>query len=304
MMLICHLSDLHIRAPGQLAYGRVDTAAHLQRCVAHIAGLTPRPDAVVVTGDLTDRGEPEEYEHLLSLLAPLSPPVYVIPGNHDNRALMRKAFADHSYLKQSDEFLQYRAELGPLRLVGLDTVVPGEGGGQLCKARLAWLEKQLLRYRSFPVVILMHHPPFETGIRFMDAVGLHAPDPFEALISAHPNVERVLCGHVHRTILRRFGGTIAITCPSPAHQVTLDFAPEAQPGFSMEPPGYLLHRWIDSTGITTYTAVIGDYEGPYPFYDDPTRWRAGAADNLTPLREPHATAPRARRTRQASRSRR
>jgi len=267
-MLICHLSDLHVRAPGQLAYRRVDTAAYAERCVAHIERLTPRPDAIVVTGDLTDRGEPEEYEHLLSLLEPLSAPVYVIPGNHDNRALMRNAFASMPYLHQSDGFIQYTSEIGPLRLIALDTVVAGEGGGELCGDRLAWLERQLLQYRSFPVLIAMHHPPFQTGIRFMDAVGLHGARPLETLVSRYPNVERVLCGHVHRTILRRFGGTIALSCPSPAHQVTLDFAPDAEPGFTMEPPGYLLHRWTDSEGITSYSAVVGNYEGSYPFYEN------------------------------------
>ena len=266
-MLICHLSDLHIRPPGQLAYQRVDTAAHLQRCVRRIGSLVPQPDAVIVTGDLTDRGAPEEYEHLLALLAPVGPPIYVIPGNHDDRTSMRRALARFALWQDSDEFLQYTLALGPLRFIALDTVAPGGAGGNLCPTRLAWLEEQLSRFRSFPVVILMHHPPFKTGIRSMDSVGLRVAYPLEPIISRHPNVERILCGHVHRTILRRFGGTIAVTCPSPAHQVALDLDADVAPRFVMEPPGYLMHRWSDDSGFITHAAVIGEYAGPYPFYE-------------------------------------
>jgi 3',5'-cyclic AMP phosphodiesterase CpdA len=267
-MLIVQLSDLHVRAPGQLAYGRVDTATHLRRCVAHIAALTPRPDAIVVTGDLVDRGAAEEYEHLLALLRPLPAPVYVIPGNHDDRAALRAAFPSCANLCESADFLQYVASVGPLRLIALDTIVPADGGGRLCRARLDWLDEALRRCTGSPVVILMHHPPFATGIGYMDAVGLATDYPLEPILERHRNVERILSGHVHRTIVRRFGGTIAVTAPSPAHQVALDFARGASPCFVMEPPGYLIHRWAQGEGFTTYAAVVGDYDGPYRFYED------------------------------------
>ena len=266
-MLICHLSDLHVRPPGQLAYRRVDTIAYLERCVAQLLRLEPQPDAVVITGDIADRGGPDEYEQALALLAPLAVPVYVIPGNHDDRAALRHAFANRGYLGATSEFLQYTADIGPIRLIALDTLVPGDGGGMLCARRLDWLAGELERSRSAPVIILMHHPPFSTGIAYMDAVGLACAYPLEPLIRRHANIERILCGHLHRPILRRFGGTIAVTCPSPAHQVALDFAAGAQPCFVMEPPGYLLHRWTEEGGFVTYAAVLGDYDGPYRFYE-------------------------------------
>lgn len=265
-MLIAHITDLHVRRPGELAYRRVDTAAFLRRCVAHILARQPQPDLVVATGDLVDSGQPEEYEHLAELLAPLPMPLYLIAGNHDERGALRAAFPQHHYLGHQDEFIQYTASAGPLQIVALDTVQPGEGGGLLCRKRLRWLEEQLVIHRQRPVVILMHHPPFITGIAFMDKVGLQTAYPLEPMIRRHPNVERILCGHVHRTIVTRFGGTAAVTCPSPAHQVALDLQPDGPAMFVMEPPGYMLHRWSDQRFVS-FGVAIGDFDGPYPFYE-------------------------------------
>lgn len=266
-VLICQLSDLHVRRPGELAYRRVDTESYVRRCVSDIASLDPRPDAIVITGDVVDRGAEEEYAHARTLLAPLAVPIYVIPGNHDDRSGLRRAFAASAETQESSDFVQYTASVGAVRLIALDTLLPGEGGGRLCEARLAWLEEALARASPVPVVILMHHPPFATGIEYMDVVGLETAYPLEPIIRRHPNVERILCGHVHRTIVRRYGGTLAVTCPSPAHQVALDFAAGAPASFVMEPPGYLLHRWSEDEGFTTYAAVLGDYDGPYRFYE-------------------------------------
>lgn len=266
-MLICHISDLHIRAPGELAYRRVDTAAHMRHCVAHILTQDPRPDIVVATGDLADLGKPEEYAHLAKLLAPLPMPIYMIPGNHDGRETLRAAFPQYTYLRDTGTFLQYAAKVGPLRLVALDTVVPGEGGGLLCAERLQWLERELARDTKTPTIVLMHHPPFDTGIEHMDRLGLRVEHPLEPIIRRHSNVERILCGHLHRTILRRYGGTIAVTCPSPAHQVALDLSVGGPSQFIMEPPGYMLHRWKESAGLVSFNVVVGDYDGPFPFYE-------------------------------------
>ena len=134
-MLIAQLTDTHITRPGELAYGVVDTAACLERVVAAIGRLAPPPDIVVVTGDLVDHGVAEEYEQLRQLLAPLPMPVFVIPGNHDARGPLRAAFGGDGYLPR-EGFLHYTVEEWPLRLVALDTLVPGEVGGTLCEERL------------------------------------------------------------------------------------------------------------------------------------------------------------------------
>jgi Icc protein len=263
-MIIAQITDTHIRVPGKLAYRRVDTAKYLAEAVANLNRLDPVPDVVVMTGDLVDFAKPEEYEHLAALIAPLRPPVFLLAGNHDGRDAMRAAFPDHRYLPR-EGFLHYVVEDWPVRLVALDTLIPGEGGGELCDARLHWLERMLAASPRRPTVVMMHHPPFRTGIDFMDGHGLRNADGFARVIARHPQVERVIAGHLHRSIQCRIGATFASTCPSPAHQIVLDLRPKAPLAFAMEPPGYQLHVWTEGVGLVTHTAVIGSFDGPYPF---------------------------------------
>ena len=136
--LLLQLSDPHIREPGRLAYGRLDTAPYLRQAVDTILRLPQQPDAVVVTGDLTDFGRAAEYAHLRSLLAPLAMPLYLLPGNHDDREQMRASFSDHAYLGRSG-FVQFSVAVGGLQLIALDTVVPAASHGSLCDQRLQWL---------------------------------------------------------------------------------------------------------------------------------------------------------------------
>jgi len=262
-MLIAQLSDPHIGLPGQLLYGRVDTAAFLARAVQAVAALDPRPDAVILTGDLVDKGEPAEYAHLRELLAPLPVPIFAIPGNHDAREPFRDAFAATGYLPP-DGFLHYAVEDRPLRLVALDTLIPGKGGGELCPERLDWLERTLAAAPDRPTMILMHHPPFSTGIDYMDRYALADPAAFAEIVARHPQIERITCGHLHRVIERRFAGTIAGTAPSTAHQFQLNLTPGASLRLMFEPPGYQLHLWREGDGLVTHTVPLGDWFGPYP----------------------------------------
>jgi Icc protein len=262
-MLVAHITDTHIRHPGDLAYGVVDTAAMLARAVAALGRLDPAADVTVVTGDLVDTGAAEEYAHLRALLAPLAMPVFVIPGNHDSRAPLRQAFAADNYLPR-DGFLHYTVEDWPLRLVALDTLIPGETGGALCRERLAWLDHALAAAPERPTLILMHHPPFATGIGHMDRIGLDGIPDFAEIVARHPQIERILCGHLHRAIDRRFAGSVAGTAPSTAHQVALDLAPAAPLAFTFEPPGYQLHWWSEAGGLVTHTALIGDWPRLHP----------------------------------------
>lgn len=267
---LLQLSDTHIREPGRLAYGRIDTAPYLAQAVASIGRLPQAPDAVVITGDLTDFGRAAEYAHLRALLAPLAMPVYLLPGNHDSRAQLRASFPDHPYLGEGgdDDFVQYSVPVGGLQLIALDTVVPGASEGRLCTARLQWLEAELARHTARPVVVALHHPPFRTLIGHMDAIGLlEGAEALEAIVARHPNVERVICGHLHRAIQVRFGGTIAATVPSPAHQVRLDLAPDAASAWMLEPPGFAVHALPAGGRLVSHLAASGQHPGPYPFHD-------------------------------------
>jgi 3',5'-cyclic AMP phosphodiesterase CpdA len=266
-LLACQISDLHIKAPGRLSYRVVDCAAMLAGCVAEILRLPQRPDLVLATGDLTDFGRPEEYAHLRKLLAPLPMPVYFIPGNHDERGALRAAFPEHAYLRQWEPFVQYAIDDWPLRIVAIDSVIPGEDGGRIDAERLAWLEESLSLEPDKPTLLIMHHPPFTTLIGHMDRIGLEGSEALARVIVRHPQVERVLCGHLHRPIQFRFAGTIASTCPSPAHQVALDLAPRAPSAFKMEPPAFQLHAWKKGVGVVSHTAYIGNFAGPYPFHE-------------------------------------
>jgi 3',5'-cyclic AMP phosphodiesterase CpdA len=267
--LLAQLTDLHIREPGRLAYGRLDTAPFLRAAVQAIGALPQLPNAVVLTGDLTDFGRAAEYEHLAEMLAPLSMPLYLLPGNHDEREQLRRSFTDHAYLGD-DEFVQYTVSLGGhgLRLMALDTVEPGAPHGRLCTKRLQWLTDELARHRGEPVVIAMHHPPFESLIGHMDRIGLlEGADALAEILAQHPTVERVICGHLHRTIYSRVAGAVASTAPSPAHQVCLDLSPDAASTWILEPPGFHLHAWSGPGRMVTHVASVGQFDGPHPFHD-------------------------------------
>jgi 3',5'-cyclic-AMP phosphodiesterase len=264
-MLIAQITDTHIRMPGRLAYRKVDTAAMLRPCVRALMALHPRPDLIVHTGDLVDFGEDAEYAHLREILTPLAIEIIAIPGNHDARDPMRRAFADHAHMPRSG-FLQFAVRRGPLRIVGLDTLVPGSGGGAVCPERLAWLEATLSAEPKAPTLILMHHPPFVTGIAHMDRLGLAGREGFAAIAERHPQIQAILCGHVHRAIHARVGGRAAMICPSPAHQVALDLTEGGPSAFRLEPPGFMLHRWHDNQ-LVSHVAVLGDWPGPFPFFD-------------------------------------
>jgi 3',5'-cyclic-AMP phosphodiesterase len=268
-MLLAQISDLHIKRPGALAYRRVDTAAALARCVARLNALAPRPDAVVITGDLVDQGSAEEYRHLRTLLAPLEIPFYLLVGNHDERGALRQTFPEQTWLQTGGEFVQYAVDIGPLRLIALDSLVPGQSAGALCAARLAWLEAELETARALPVIIAVHHPPFVSGIGHMDQQRLDpaSAERLAAILMRHRNVERVICGHVHRPMFARFGGTVASAVPAPAHQVALDLRDNAPSAFRLEPPAFALHRYDPATGLVTHHAYIDEGQGPYPFYE-------------------------------------
>jgi 3',5'-cyclic AMP phosphodiesterase CpdA len=149
--------------------------------------------------------------------------------------------------------------------VALDTVVPRAGHGSLCAHRLAWLDDTLAAAPEVPTMVAMHHPPFATGIAHMDAIGLReGADGLAAVLRRHPQVERVICGHLHRPIVRRFGGTLAMTVPSTAHQIVLDLRAGGPAAWRMEPPGFAVHTLSDGA-LVSHGVTVGDH-GPVGRY--------------------------------------
>lgn len=270
-MLIAQITDTHVSTPESVNDRWFDTPEHLARAVDHLNRLTPRPDVTLVTGDLVERGDPAEYARLHTILDRLAMPAYVVPGNHDGREALRAAFAHRGYLPAGG-FLHYTIEEWPVRLIGLDTHVPGSPGGELCGERLDWLDARLGEAPERPTLLFMHHPPFVTGLRAMDAMGLDGKAELGTVIARHPQVEGVLCGHVHRPMTRRFGGTVATTCPATAHQLALDLAAEPRLAVVMEPPACMLHLWLgQEAGLVSHVSVIGGERPPFMVYDG-QRW--------------------------------
>ncbi|KAA5610876.1 phosphodiesterase [Rhodovastum atsumiense] len=269
-MILVQLTDLHIKPPGRRAYREVDTAACLDAVIDDLQALPFRPDVVLLTGDLTDAGLEEEYALLRQKLARIDLPLFLMPGNHDLRANLRAAFPEHAYLGVGDGPVHYTVETFPLRLIALDSVVPGEGGGALGAEQLAWLDARLSEQPQRPTLVALHHAPFVTGIGHMDEIGLADAAALAEVIGRHPQVERVVAGHLHRPIQARWAGTLASTAPSTAHQVTLDLRAEAPSTFFLEPPGYQLHWFTPATGVISHTATVGRWPGPFPFFDGDT----------------------------------
>jgi 3',5'-cyclic-AMP phosphodiesterase len=267
-ILIAQISDLHIKRPGSLAYGRVDTAMALERCVAALNEFDPAPDFVVISGDFVDTPAGEEYEYLGRMLVPLKLPFAGVPGNHDSRELMRAAFPSAPYAFASGP-LDQKIEVRGLDLLLLDSSVPGKPHGRLEASTLRWLEAMLASSPDRPALLFMHHPPFKSGVWHMDHQNLHNLDELAQIVRRYPRVRLIACGHVHRAMLTMFAGIPVTTCPAPNHAVDLDLAKLRIPSFKVEPPALHLHTWFPGEGfgsIVTHQVPIGQFDGPHPFF--------------------------------------
>jgi 3',5'-cyclic-AMP phosphodiesterase len=265
---IAQISDLHIKPPGTLAYGKVDTAKALERCIAALNEFAPALDFVVISGDLADAPSVEEYDHLKRLLAPLKLPFAGIPGNHDSREMMRGAFPDAAYALPAGP-LNQKIEVGELDLLLLDSSVPGKPHGELDAPTLQWLDATLASSSGRPALVFLHHPPFLTGIWHMDRQNLHNAAELAVIIQRHPRVQLVATGHVHRATLTMFAGRPCTICPVANHAVDLDLDELRDPSFKVEPPAFHLHAWFAGEGygrLVTHQAPIGSFDGPHPFF--------------------------------------
>lgn len=267
-ILIAQLSDLHIKSQESLAYGRVDTAKALERCVGSLNAFNPQLDFVVISGDLADTPTAQEYEYLKGLLAPLKVPFAAIPGNHDSRELMRATFPQGEYAFPSGPLNQSRS-VGGVDLLLLDSSVFGKPHGELDAPTLQWLQATLASSTNRPALLFLHHPPYSTGIWHMDHQNLQNAGELASVVGCHPRVQLVACRHVHRATLTMFAGVPCTICPAPNHAVDLDLAHLRNPSFMIESPAFHLHVWFpgeDLGTVVTHQVPVGEFDGPHPFF--------------------------------------
>lgn len=261
-MLVAQITDLHLGFdpdnPDEFNRQRFDSALRI------LCALSPRPDLLLVTGDIADDGDDAaSYVRYRDALADLPFPVFSAMGNHDNREVFLETFPDHP---RADGFIQYAIEDYPLRIIVLDTLQVGRHGGAFCEDRAAWLRARLAEAPHRPTLIVLHHPPFDTGIPWLT----EDPDAAWAqrirdAIEGQDQIVGIIGGHVHRAIATIWAGKPMVVCPSTAPQVALDLAPidpetpDNRPMIIADHPYYALHWW-DGKHLVSHIDTAEDHE--------------------------------------------
>lgn len=253
-MRIVQITDTHIVAKDThwLSEPSTETSQRLSRTIHQINQIAP--DAVILSGDAVDDGAAASYEHLKELLAPLKAPLFVTPGNHDDRGRFREAFS------LSAGFIQYTVDAFPARLICLDSHVPGEGGGLLCSERLDWLEAALETHPEKPTLLFLHHPPAKTGMKCFDKILLAPSSRFESLVRSHPQILALLCGHFHHPCVTTYGSKLCYLAPSVAPVHYFAHPDDDEPSaIELEDPAITLHQ---ITGSVLCSQVIRLKDNP------------------------------------------
>ena len=261
-MLIAQISDVHIgfapdEKPEELNRQR------FRAVLGRILEGPNRPDMLVVSGDITDKGDFDSFEKTAALLADCPFPVWPMVGNHDSREGLTHAFPD---IPVEDGFIHYVLEQEGLRIILLDTLEPGRHGGAFCAQRQAWLAGKLNEAPDTPTLIFMHHPPIVSGIDWMDP----APDEdwirrFAAAVEGHDQIRAIHCGHLHRQLLTTFCGIPLSVTPPVAPLVAMDLRPidadwpDERDLITTEEAAYALHRW-DGKNLVTHYERVGDWQ--------------------------------------------
>jgi 3',5'-cyclic AMP phosphodiesterase CpdA len=253
-MLIAQISDLHIGFDGP---SRDDAnLRRLDRALAELEAMPGRPDLLLATGDLVEHGDEASYRLLHERLAACPIPSHPMLGNHDRRAGFRAAFPG---APDVSGYLQYVIETPGLRIVMLDTLEEGRHGGAFCEIRAAWLTEKLAEAPDTPTLVVLHHPPIDTGIEWM------MTDPAEpwvarlrAALAGHGQIVALISGHIHRPVLGMFEGLPTAVAPATAYPLALTLEPmdidhpDNRPLVTDGPPAYALHRWQDGRFITHF----------------------------------------------------
>lgn len=250
LMLIAQISDTHILAKSSDRPEAGPRAENLRRTINDIRQLDPAPDIIIHTGDTVQTGAMADYDHLAELLSPLEQPLFLTPGNRDDQANFRAVFGEAT---QDHRFLHYSVEDYPIRLLALDSTEPEQRKGYFCSERQEWLDQSLAAAPNRPTMLFMHHPPFDVGPRFID--GYTDPNDraaLEAIVRRHPQVQRLVCGHCHRSSQRHWAGTSASTMGS----LACDVREGVDTDHLKETPMYQIHAVAEDGSITTQTRLV------------------------------------------------
>jgi 3',5'-cyclic-AMP phosphodiesterase len=241
-VLIAQLSDIH--AP--VGLGGLDRASD------YLTGFDLA--AVLVSGDLSNPPHERGYPAVAERLGRLDAPVFVVPGNVDDRDAMRSTFENFGLWPASGS-MTYEAMLGgKVRLIALDTTIPGEIGGELRPADLDLVARRI-RPSSEPVLLMMHQHVFQMGIESLDGYRCAGAEGLEKLLSGEPHaVAAILCGHGHRSIATQFAGVTAIMAPSLRPGNPLAFDGQTEPALT-DPPGLLLHDFATGRLVTHFVSL-------------------------------------------------
>jgi len=237
--LLVQISDLHVGGNEQ----GLDPIPRLEAVIEAVRSLPNRPDAALVSGDLTDDGAAEGYRVAREMLSRLEVPLHVIPGNHDDRGRLREAF---DLPGRGEEPVNYAVEVGELRLVAFDSIVPGQDPGDFPPEQLHWLDAALAAEPQAPTLLALHHPPLATGIAEWDAINLSAlqREALAEVVARHPQLRAIAGGHLHRVAASVLAGFPVLAAPSTYWQVRPDFE-EGDEFRVVDTPGFALHALRD-----------------------------------------------------------
>lgn len=261
-MLIAQITDTHIVEKGKhwLSQPATQTAERLAKTVKALNHLNPRPDVVLLTGDAADTGTREAYIHLKELLRPLQIPLFVVPGNHDNREEMRHAFSDQTYMPKQG-LLHYAIENYPVRFIGLDTNIKGENRGEITEKTLHWLEEKLREDPAKSTLIFLHHPPVSIGYALFDKLRGFVPIRFVSILQNSPQILGILTGHCHFFCLSSLGGKPCFIAPSVAPAMLFAHPQDLTPSaLELADPAIALHEWKDGHPLTSRLHWIKKHE--------------------------------------------
>ena len=255
---LLHVSDAHLLAGNAPLGGRFDTAANLARTLQAAEATGIRPDAIVFTGDLTDLGEPEAYAALREAVEPvaarLGAPVVWVAGNHDERTVMRRVLFG---LDETEEPVTGVWDLDGLRLIALDSTVPGWHHGDLDAAQLEWLRRELETPAPLGTILALHHPPLPSHVPLFDILELRDQGRLAEII-AGSDVRAILAGHLHYSTSGTFAGVPVSVASATCYTMNLARPGAEVNGMDAGQSFHLVHVYDD----TITHAVVPVVEAP------------------------------------------